>query len=658
MYEHVFHFFGLRENPFGVSPDPRFYVSTPAYDTALAELIRGVDAPQGFIVLTGEAGTGKTTLLNHFLNWLRERQRSSSYVFHPRLKPAELFDCILRDFGVSCESQNKEDLLVTLCHWLIRRHAMGDSPVVVIDEAQAISVRMLDQLRLLLNLQSEGRKLLQIVLAGQPELDEKLRRPELRALRKRVMFHGSLLPFSMEETSQYVKSRLARTGTTNADVFAKESLEATHRYARGIPRTVNLLCEQALITGYAERVKIISPDIIQRVAADFDLTAEPAAAEEHKISPRFGRLTSLRPEETPTQVAPEIAAVESAQAETMMLEPAAPGIRQLKPGALQEVEPALIIEEAKTPTPPAATPMSQPVAASVPTMPRVMRLIAKPAEDPEHASPKKLPVGWQSTRVGERFVRYWKEMRSSFARDWKQFMKEPAAAAPANQPMAAAVPTLPRVMRTIAKPGEDAEHVAPKELPVGWHGTGLGERFVRYWMEVRASFARDWKQSVKEPAAATPANPSMAADVTTLPRVMRQIAKPAEDPEHVPPKELPIGWHGNGLGERFVRYWMEVKASFTHDWKQFMKERAAIAPANRPMAAAVPTLPRIMRPIAKPEEDPEVASPKTFLVGWHGPGPGDRFARYWKEVRASFVRDWKQFMAADGPVWVAARKRR
>ena len=658
MYEHVFHFFGLRENPFGVSPDPRFYVPTPAYDTALAELIRGADAPQGFIVLTGEAGTGKTTLLNHFLNWLRERQRSSSYVFHPRLKPAELFDCILHDFGVPCESQNKGDLLVTLCHWLIRRHALGDSPVVVIDEAQAISVRMLDQLRLLLNLESERRKLLQIVLAGQPELDEKLRRPELRALRKRVTFHSTLLPFSMVETSQYVKSRLARSGATTGDVFAQESLEAAHRYARGIPRTVNLLCEQALITGYAERVKIISPDIIRRVAADFDLTPGPTAAEEHEISPRFGRLVPLRPEQTPTQIAPEIAAVECAQAETMMLEPAAPGIRQLNPVPLREVEPALIIEEAETPTPPAATPMSQPVAAAVPTMPRVMRIIAKPEEDPEPVSPKKLPIGWQSTRLGEQFVRYWKEVRASFARDWKQFMEEPAVAAPVNQPMAAAAPTLPRVMRTIAKPAEDAKHLAPKELPVGWHGTGLGERFVRYWKEVRASFAREWKRSMKEPAVATPANQSMAADVPTLPRVMPTIAKPPEDPEHVPPRELPIGWHGTGLGERFVRYWMEVKASFARDWKQFMKERAAIAPVNQPMVAAVPTLPRVMRPIAKPEEDPEEASPKTLLVGWHGPGPGERFARYWKEVRASFVRDWKRFVGADGPVWVAARKRR
>src|SRR5271157_3245346 len=154
MYDQVFKFFGLRENPFGVSPDPRFYVATPAQDAAFAKLILGVDASQGFIVLTGEPGTGKTTLLNHFLNWLRRGERSTSYVFHPRLRSVELFDCILRDFGVPHESGDKRHLLATLRRWLIGRQAVGDRPIVVLDEAQAISVRTLDQLRLLLNLEA------------------------------------------------------------------------------------------------------------------------------------------------------------------------------------------------------------------------------------------------------------------------------------------------------------------------------------------------------------------------------------------------------------------------------------------------------------------------------------------------------------------------
>ena len=431
MYQHVFQFFGLRENPFHVSPDPRFYFSTRAYDAALAELIHGVNTPQGFIVLTGEAGTGKTMLLNHFLDWLCERQRSSSYAFHPRLKSVELFDFILGDFGVPCESRNKGQLLAALHQWLIHRHAMGDSPVVIIDEAQAISVRTLDQLRLLLGLETAGSKLLQIVLSGQPELEEKLSRPELRQLHRRVMFRCSLLPLSMEETSQYVRSRLASAGTTNMDVFAQESLDATHTYARGIPRTVNLLCEHALIAGYAEQVKIISPDMIRRVAMDFDLTSQPAAAEERKLSARFGRLVPLRLEERPTRVSSESAPANNAKAGTTVLEPAACGIPQLKSLPVRAVQPVLIHEETMSLATPTTMPVNQSKAAAVPIRYPVVPLIAKPAGSPVQLSTKKSPVGWQGPSRGERLLRYWKEVRNSLVRDWKQYLctRGPARAA-------------------------------------------------------------------------------------------------------------------------------------------------------------------------------------------------------------------------------------
>lgn len=389
MYEHVFQFFGLRENPFHVSPDPRSYFPRHSSDAALAELILGVEAPQGFIVLTGEAGTGKTTLLNHFLDWLRERQRSSSYVFHPRLRPLELLEFILRDFDVPCEKRNRRDLLETLRQWLIRRHAMGDSPVVVVDEGQAISVRTLAQLQLLLNLETAGSKLLHIVLAGQPTLEEELRRQELRQLHERVTFRCSLLPFSPEETAHFVESRLASAAATNVDVFAKESLEAAHTYARGIPRTVNLLCEHALLTAYAEQVKVISPDLIRRVAAEFDLTSQPADAEGLELSARFRRLVPLRSEAIPAQVAPENAAVDSPKTGTIVAEPLTPQLR--------EVVPTLIVVR------------------------QSVRLIPKQVEHPELVSLKELPVGWQGPSLGQRFVRYCKAVGASFMRDWKQF---------------------------------------------------------------------------------------------------------------------------------------------------------------------------------------------------------------------------------------------
>jgi len=388
MYEHVFQFFGLRENPFYVSPDPRSYFPRHSSDAALAELILGVQAPPGFIVLTGEAGTGKTTLLNHFLDWLQEQQRSSSYVFHPRLRPLELFEFILRDFGVPCEKRNKRDLLEALRRWLIRRHAMGDSPVVVVDEGQAISVRTLAQLLLLLNLKTEGNKLLHIVLAGQPKLEEELRRQELLQLHQRVTFRCSLPSFSPEETAHFVESRLASATATNVDVFAKESLEAVHTYARGIPRTVNLLCEHALLTAYAEQVKVISPDLIRQVATEFDLISQSADAEGPELSGRFRRLVPLRSEAIAARVAPENATVDSPKAATI--------VAALTP-ELHEVVPAPIV------------------------MRQTVRLIPKQVEHPELASPKELPVGWQGPSLGQRLVRYCKEVGDSFMRDWKQF---------------------------------------------------------------------------------------------------------------------------------------------------------------------------------------------------------------------------------------------
>ncbi len=315
MYEHVFHFFGLRENPFHVSPDPRFFFSTCAHGSALTQLKMGVDTRQGFILLIGEAGTGKTILLHHFLNWLRSRQQSSCYIFQSQLKPLELFESILHDFGVHCDSRRKGDLLAALNQWLVRRHAMGDSPVLIIDEAQAISLRTLDRLRMLLNLETPGRKLLQMVLAGQPQLEEKLHRPELRQLHQRIMFRCTLPPLSLQETTEYVKSRLANGGAKDTKMFPDESLEALHMYAQGIPRVVNLLCEHALLVANEEKQNVITSDVISRVAATFELTPQPSLPREQKVSPPFGRLDPVRIKEKTTPIVPENAVLAEQNAE-------------------------------------------------------------------------------------------------------------------------------------------------------------------------------------------------------------------------------------------------------------------------------------------------------------------------------------------------------
>jgi general secretion pathway protein A len=288
MYEH-FNSFGLREDPFHVSPDPRFYFSTRAQECALTELLFGIETRQGLMVLTGEAGTGKTTLLNQLLDWLQRHRRSSAYVFHAVLEPVELLQFILRDFGVSCSSNHKGDVVDALYTWLHERNAAGDLPVLILDEAQALPKETLEEIRLLLNLETPRGKLLQIILSGQPELDEKLRLPGLRQLRQRIMFHPRILRLTQVETAAYIAHRLARASCTDSSLFPAEVVQAIYASSHGIPRVVNLLSEHALISAYAEQQHVISPEMIQRIAVDFDLLAEPLSVKDPLVQPYVER---------------------------------------------------------------------------------------------------------------------------------------------------------------------------------------------------------------------------------------------------------------------------------------------------------------------------------------------------------------------------------
>jgi general secretion pathway protein A len=262
-------FFGLRENPFNVNPDPRFLYLSPKVKKALAELTYGIQNRKGLILLTGEVGTGKTTLINYLLDWLHHRKMPTAFIFNSHLNVDHLFDFILNDFGIPKDFKPKGNMLLQLNQWLIERFHAGCTPVLIVDEAQGLSLKLLEEIRLLLNLETASEKLLQIVLVGQPELDDKLRRPEMRQFRQRISLRCSTSPLSLAEAHGYIADRLRIAGAPHGSVFAPQSVEAVHFYSRGIPRVMNLLCEHALINAYVEQLNPVPPQMVEQAARDF-----------------------------------------------------------------------------------------------------------------------------------------------------------------------------------------------------------------------------------------------------------------------------------------------------------------------------------------------------------------------------------------------------
>jgi len=264
-------FFGLRESPFNVNPDPRYLFMTRHIQEALAGLTYGIQNRKGFILLTGEVGTGKTTLLNRLLNWLRGQRVATAYIFNSRLEVNHLFDFIMADFEIPNESREKSHILLRLNQWLLERYRAGETAVLIIDEAQNLSSEVLEEIRLLTNLETATEKLLQIVLAGQPELEEKLKLPQLRQVRQRITISCRTAPLSLEETFGYIAERLRTAGANGEPVFSKEAIETVHLYSRGIPRVVNLLCEHAMINAYVDSVRPVPAHLVEEVAREFKL---------------------------------------------------------------------------------------------------------------------------------------------------------------------------------------------------------------------------------------------------------------------------------------------------------------------------------------------------------------------------------------------------
>ena len=267
-------FYKLESNPFGTSPDPRFLYMMPHTREALACLEYGISARKGFIVLTGEVGTGKTTLLRRALASFDQTRVYTSFVFNPLLDPLDFLEFVLSDFGITIRNRTKSGMLIQLNQWLIERYRHGETCVIVVDEAQNLSSELLEEIRLLTNLETSSEKLVQIVLSGQPEFEEKLRQPALRQLRQRIALWSRTQAITPAQTSAYITQRLLIAGTRQP-LFTPEAIQAIHRASRGIPRIINLICEHALIVGYVEQLPELSAAVILAVAKELDLDTQP-----------------------------------------------------------------------------------------------------------------------------------------------------------------------------------------------------------------------------------------------------------------------------------------------------------------------------------------------------------------------------------------------
>src|SRR5438270_8884669 len=247
-------FYSLKRNPFEITPDPSFLFATKKHNEALASLYYGVRRRKGFVVMTGEVGTGKTLLVRCLLQVLQRANIAFAYVFNPRLSALEFLQYIAGDFGLPTAGKSKSELLLDLSGFVIARHQKNFTTVLVVDEAHHLSSDLLEEVRLLTNLETPQEKLLQILLIGQPELDEKLDSKDLRQLKQRIALRSHLGALDLEETRGYVYCRLQLAGNPNpAAVFPMDAVSALYRQSRGFPRLVNTLCENALINGYAKQ---------------------------------------------------------------------------------------------------------------------------------------------------------------------------------------------------------------------------------------------------------------------------------------------------------------------------------------------------------------------------------------------------------------------
>ena len=264
-------FFGFTESPFNLSPDPAFFFRSEQHEEALANLVYGVQARKGFIVLAGEVGTGKTTMLECLRDYLESQYIEFAFLFNSRVNCEQFFEMIAYDLNLPCARTSKTEVLFALNQLLVEQAQQGRTVVLIVDEAHNLEWDVLEEIRLLGNLENRNGKLLQIILAGQPELDRKLDAPNLRQLKQRIVLRCNLHSFTLRDTVEYIQSRLEKAGMPDQTVFPEELMAEIHLRAQGTPRLINAICDNLLLTAFAEEQKVCTKKMLDEISRDLRL---------------------------------------------------------------------------------------------------------------------------------------------------------------------------------------------------------------------------------------------------------------------------------------------------------------------------------------------------------------------------------------------------